>query len=153
MLISDQIKQARVEAKYSQTDAGKLVNVSRWTIIKWELGRAEPHPAILRELLCALKHTGNKVSSCEPIPEQIKQARVAAKYNQADAGELVGVSRWTFIKWELGRAKPHPAILRELLSALGRATGKPRPRKPRKPRQSKAQPKTTSLKAVNEKTL
>jgi len=70
---------------------------------------------------------------------EIKQARTDAKFSQVDAGELVGVSRWTIIKWELGRAEPHPAILRELVRLLKRATGKPRPRKPRKPRKSRQQ--------------
>ena len=70
---------------------------------------------------------------------EIKQARIEAKFSQADAGTLVGVSRWTVIRWELGRLEPHPAILAALLRALKRLSGKPRPRKPRKPRKTRQQ--------------
>lgn len=71
--------------------------------------------------------------------EKIRQARIEAKFSQADAGVLVGVSRWAIISWEMGRTEPHPAVLDALLRALKRATGKPRPRKPRQPRKTRQQ--------------
>lgn len=105
---------ARKAAKISQTDAGKVVGVTRQTMYNWEhmkMGTATMPRDVFNALMdyyasyeSTSTHGTMYIADCDRIDEQqtieIANARVRAGVSQQDAGKQVGVDGNTISRWE-----------------------------------------------------
>lgn len=58
----------------------------------------------------------------EAIRERLVQARQHLKLSQQEVAAVMGVSRQTISKWEIGKASPNPRELAELCVTYGVST-------------------------------
>ena len=127
---------ARVNSGLSCKDSAVLVYSNSRNWCAWEDGQAKM-PAAIFELF--LVRTGQKVLkawprsagileplSSPPGPDVIKLGRNAAELTQSQAAQLVHVTPGAWQKWELGKAKMHPAIFELFMLKTGWALSAPK---------------------------
>lgn len=126
---ADLLAKARVNSGLSVKNAAVLVYSNSRNWYAWEDGQAKMPPAIFELFLVK---TGQKVLkawpraagpleplSSPPSPAVIKLGRIAAELTQAQAAQLVHVTAGAWQKWELGKAKMHPAIFELFMLKTG----------------------------------
>lgn len=102
--IPEKIKQVRINAGLTQTQAESLIYTStQWHL--YEMGKAKMKVAAWELFQIKLNDVDLKIypeMEIQPTPEQIKQARISAGLTQTQAAELLHKSLRVWQNYELG---------------------------------------------------
>lgn len=131
------LSHARANSGLSCKDSAALVYAASRNWYAWEDGQAKMPPAIFelflvktgqKELKSGLRAAGKlEQRDTPPGAAVIKLSRNAAELTQAQAAQLVYVTPGAWQKWELGKAKMHPAMWELFLLKTGWVLSEPEP--------------------------
>jgi len=117
-----ELRAAREALGLTQKRAGELLGSSRDAVSNWEAGSARPRGATISstiERLIELARAAGVVAPGEDASgEELRAARLRLGMTQRRAGDLLGASQTTIMRWESGSTRPRGATITQTIERL-----------------------------------
>ena len=110
----EELRRRREELALSRAELGRSVGVTAQTIEHWEGGKTLPGPDSYRQLQRVLVPL-----SASPLAAAIRAGREAHGWTIEDMAVDLGVTRWTWMRWESGIRVPGSGAVRRIERKLG----------------------------------
>jgi transcriptional regulator with XRE-family HTH domain len=111
--LGDHLRKKRLDLKLEQKELGKILGVSKATILNWERNRTSPRLDLLPRIVKFLGYIPFE-SKGASLGEKIVNFRKLQGMTQEEMAKILGVDPSTLARWEKNKRRPLPKYLVKL---------------------------------------
>jgi DNA-binding transcriptional regulator YiaG len=118
--LGEHVKKRRARLGLTQKEVAESLEVSLWTMLKWELGEASPLTQFLPRIIAFLGY--DPFPEPQTLADQLAARRRTLGWSRKFAAAQLGIDEKTLAAWERGTAQPrgiHVRLVENFLKAPG----------------------------------